>query len=58
MPEKIMILAVEAGDIEFFSTDLTPEVETAVLEIINEVLREVEAVSQPSDGLKKSGLEV
>jgi hydrogenase maturation protease len=58
MPEKIVVLAVEAGDIESFSTDLTPEVEAAVPEIINEVLREVEAVGPPSDGLKKSGLEV
>jgi hypothetical protein len=33
-------------------------VDAAVPGIIEEVLREVEAVGQPSDGLKKSGLEV
>jgi hydrogenase maturation protease len=51
MPEKIVVLAVEAGDIESFSTDLTPEVEAAVPEIINMILREVETAVKPSNRL-------
>jgi len=54
MPMKIVVLAVEAGDIESFSTDLTPEVEAAVPRIIEEVLREVAATGQYPDEFKKS----
>jgi hydrogenase maturation protease len=53
MPEKIVVLAVEAGDIESFSADLTPEVEAAVPGVIDEVMREVMAAGQSSDGLRK-----
>ena len=42
MPKKIVILAVEAQDVESFSSDLTEKVRTAVPKLIEMIKRELE----------------
>ena len=42
MPKKIIVVAVEAGDIATFSEQLTPEVEAAILEVLDGIERLLE----------------
>lgn len=41
MPEKITVLGVEAGDVESFSSELTPKVQQAIPRILDEIRNEL-----------------
>jgi len=49
LPQDVRIWAVEAGDVESFSERLTPAVERAIPQVVEQVLRDLdETVARPS----------